>query len=53
MTYSIQKLPNKRWGIYAGNKLLATHGCQYTSSVVLELLQKKNITGLQRYKVSA
>ena len=41
MTYSIQKLPNKRWGIYLENKLLATHACQHTSSIVVELLQKK------------
>ena len=42
MTYSIQKLPNNRWGIYLKNKLLATHGSQHTSSAMLELLQKKS-----------
>ena len=41
MTYSIKQLPDRRWGIYLRNKLLATHGCQYTSSIVIELLQKK------------
>ena len=45
MTYSIQKLSNERWGIYLQDRLLATHGCQQTSLLVLELLKKKNKTG--------
>ena len=50
MTYSIQKLSNERWGIYLQDRLLATHGCQQTFLLVLELLQKKNKTGFISYK---
>ncbi len=41
MSYSVQQLPSKRWGIYSNNKLLATHGCQHTCLVMLELLKER------------
>ena len=53
MTYSIQKLSDERWGIYAQNRLLATHGCQHTCLVMLELLKEKNKTSFATYQHSA
>ncbi len=41
MSYSIEKLPNGRWGIYAERQLLATIGCHRTGLTILELLHKK------------
>ena len=40
MNYSIEQLPNGRWGIYAELKLLATIGCYQTGQKILALLQK-------------
>ena len=42
MSYSVQQLPNKRWGIYSEATLLATYGCQHTCLIVLELLKEKS-----------
>ncbi len=41
MSYSIEKLPNGRWGIYAERQLLATIGCHRTCLTILELLNTR------------
>ncbi len=41
MNYSIEKLPNGRWGIYAERQLLATIGCHRTGLTILELLHTR------------
>lgn len=42
MSYSIEQLPNKRWGIYSQVKLLATIGCYKQGLKILGLLRKKH-----------
>ena len=42
MRYSIEQLPNRRWGIYADDRLLATLGCQQTCLKVLKLLSERH-----------
>ena len=39
MNYSIELLPNRRWGIYAEQKLLATIGCYQTGREILTRLK--------------
>ena len=38
MNYSIDRLPNGRWGIYVELRLLATIGCYQTALKILTLL---------------
>ena len=49
MSYSVQQLPNKRWGIYSTATLLATYGCQHTCLIVLELLEERSNANLKTY----
>lgn len=42
MRYSTEQLPNRRWGIYADGRLLATLGCHKTCLKILELLSEKH-----------
>ncbi|MGB5632538.1 MAG: hypothetical protein WBM86_07140 [Waterburya sp.] len=53
MSYSIKQLPNRRWGIYAQNKLLATFGCHDQCLKVLELLKKRMMLIAKTNKVPA
>lgn len=53
MSYSIEQLPNQRWGIYAQKKLLATFGSRETCLKVLNLLQTKMILIGKRNQVMA
>ncbi|GAB4547689.1 MAG: hypothetical protein Tsb0014_42370 [Pleurocapsa sp.] len=41
MNYSIEQVPNGRWGIYENLKLLATIGCHQRGLKIITLLQKK------------
>ncbi len=53
MSYSMEQLPNKRWGIYAQEKLLATFGCHDQCLKVLNLLQTKMILVAKNNQVLA
>ncbi len=46
MKYSIEQLPNGRWGIYVELRLLATIGSHQTALKILTLLQ----TGRKRHQ---
>ena len=39
MRYSTEQLSNRRWGIYADDRLLATVGCYKTCLKILKLLE--------------
>ncbi len=52
MSYSIEQLPNQRWGIYAENKLLATIGCYDTCLRVLELLRERKQVSIDTHQDS-
>ena len=41
MRYSTEQLSNRRWGIYANNRLLATIGCYKTCLEILKLLKNQ------------
>ncbi len=49
----MEQLPNKRWGIYAQEKLLATFGCHDQCLKVLNLLQTKMILVAKNNQVLA
>ena len=51
MSYSIEQLPNKRWGIYFDLSLMASIGCRQTSFEILKRLQEREFKVLSR-KVS-
>ena len=42
MRYSTEQLSNRRWGIYADDRLLATVGCHRTCLKILKLLSHKH-----------
>ena len=39
MRYSTEQLSNRRWGIYADNRLLASIGCYKTCLKILKMLE--------------
>ncbi len=41
MRYSSEQLSNRRWGIYADDRLLASVGCYKTCLKILKLLSEK------------
>ena len=49
----MEQLPNKRWGIYAKEKLLATFGSHEKCVKVLKLLQTKMILIRKKNQVLA
>ena len=42
MRYSTEQLSNRRWGIYADDRLLATVGCHKICVKILKLLSQKH-----------
>ncbi len=41
MTYSIERLPDNKWGIYSQVRLVATIRCYYTGLKILEILRRE------------
>ncbi len=52
MNYSIEQLPNKRWGIYAELRLLATIGSYQNALTILTLLQTGKKFKAKQQKIS-
>lgn len=52
MSYSIEQLPNQRWGIYAQKKLLATFGSHDHCLKVFKLLETRMMLLAKRNRVS-
>ena len=53
MNYSIEQLPNKRWGIYAELRLLATIGSYQNALTILTLLQSGKECKARQQKISS
>lgn len=53
MSYSIKQLSDRRWGIYADEKLLATLGCHDKCLKVLKLLQTSKMLIAKQNRVLA
>ena len=53
MNYSIDRLPNGRWGIYVELRLLATIGCHQTALKILTLLQKGKEVKARHHQISS